>query len=103
MNFAKVTGHIWATQKDPNLTGLRMLFIQPITSDGKNSGRELIAIDTVSARPGDIVFFVTSNEAVFPIPPDFAPVDCAIVGLVDRIDLPPHRKRPLPVTNYSSK
>jgi len=98
MNFARVIGHIWATQKDPNITGLRMFIIQPETSDGRKFGRKLVAIDTVEAGPGDVVYYVTSNEAVFPIPPDFAPVDCAIVGLVDRLDRPAHREKPLPVT-----
>ncbi len=101
MNFARVIGNIWATQKDPNLTGLRMLLIQPLTSDGREFGRRLIGCDTVEAGPGDLVYYVTSNEAVFPIPPDFAPVDCSIVGLVDRLDRPELAERPLPITDKS--
>lgn len=99
MNFARVIGHIWATAKDDSMTGLRMFIIQPLTSDMKEVGKPLISVDTVDSGPGDIVYFVTSNESVFPIPPDFAPVDCAIVGLVERIDLPPVREKPLPVTS----
>ncbi|MCP4727842.1 MAG: EutN/CcmL family microcompartment protein [bacterium] len=101
MNFARVIGNIWATQKDPNLTGLRMLIIQPLTSDGKEFGSRLIGCDTVQAGPGDHVYYVTSNESVFPIPPDFAPVDCSIVGLVDRLDRPELEKISLPVSNTS--
>ncbi len=97
MNFARVEGHIWATQKDPNLTGIRLLIIQPLTYEGKKLGKKLIAADTVSAGPGELVYFVTSNEAVFPIPPDFAPVDCSIVGIVDRLDAPPLKQRRFPV------
>ncbi len=97
MNFARVIGHVWATAKDENLTGLRMLIIQPMTSDRKDRGKPIVSIDTVTAGPGDIVYYVTSNESVFPIPPDFAPVDSAIVGLVDRIDRPQFKERPLPV------
>jgi len=99
VNFARVIGNVWATAKDENLTGLRMLIIQPLTSDGSTAGKPLVGADTVEAGPGDIVYFVTSNESVFPIPPDFAPVDCAIVGLVDRIDRPPIKEKPLPVTS----
>jgi len=98
MNFARVIGHIWATAKDENLTGLRMLIIQPLTYQEKEYGSPIIGADTVEAGPGDLVFYVISNEAVFPIPPDFAPVDCAIVGLVDRVDKPPFKQRPLPIT-----
>ena len=97
MNFARVVGNIWATVKDDSMTGQRMLIIQPVTSDGAEFGKKLVAADTVEAGPGDLVYFVTSNEAVFPIRPDFAPVDCSIVGLVDRLDKPPFKVKPLPV------
>lgn len=98
MNFAKVVGNIWATQKDPSLTGIRMLMIQPMKADLTPIGKKLIACDTVSAGPGDLVYYVTSNEAVFPIQPDFAPVDCSIVGLVDRVDLPELKAAKLPIS-----
>ena len=97
MNLARVIGQIWATVKDESLIGQRLLIIQPVTSDGSLRGKPQVAADTVEAGPGDLVYFVTSNEAVFPIRPDFAPVDCSIVGLVDRVDRPPFKEKPLPV------
>ena len=45
-----------------------------------------MAVDTVSARPKDLVFLVGSREAALACDPTFVPVDAAIVGLVDEVD-----------------
>jgi ethanolamine utilization protein EutN len=47
----------------------------------------MIAVDTVGAGQGETVFYITSREAVIPLPVEMAPVDASIVGIVDRIDL----------------
>ncbi len=86
MNLAKVIGTIWATQKDKNLEGLKMQLIQPITPAHKNDGRAIIAVDTVGAGIGAIVFYVTAYEAVLPLAHKLSLVDASIVGIVDRIE-----------------
>jgi len=43
---------------------------------------------TALAGPGDIVFFVESREAAQALPEKFVPVDHAITGIVDEIDVP---------------
>ncbi len=83
MNFARVIGTVWATVKDETLTGLRFLVIQPETETGAASGRPIVAADAVSARAGDRVFFVRSREAAKAFPGKFAPLDAAILGIVD--------------------
>jgi len=50
-------------------------------------GEPLVAADTASARPGDRVFFVRSREAAKAFPGKFAPVDAAILGIVDGVEL----------------
>jgi ethanolamine utilization protein EutN len=52
----------------------------------KNNGEPLVAVDTVGAGPGEIIFYITASEAVIPLPVDFAPVDASIVGIVDTIN-----------------
>ena len=83
MNFARVIGTVWCTAKDETLHGVRLLVLQPETETGAPSGAPLVAADTVSARAGDLVFFVRAREAAKALPGKFAPVDAAILGIVD--------------------
>lgn len=83
MNFARVIGTVWCTVKDETLRGMRFLVIQPETETGAPSGAPLVAADAVSARAGDRVFFVRAREAAKAFPGKFAPVDAAILGIVD--------------------
>jgi ethanolamine utilization protein EutN len=87
MFLAEVIGTIWATKKDPSLTGFKMLWIQPMNGRREKTGSPIVAIDTVGAGVGETVFYITASEAVIPLPVDTAPVDASIVGIVDRIDL----------------
>jgi ethanolamine utilization protein EutN len=83
MHIAKVIGNVVVTRKDENLTGLKLLIIQPLTPQREPAGRTLIAVDSVGAGVGEEVFFVRGKEASFPFYPVEAPVDAGIVGIVD--------------------
>jgi ethanolamine utilization protein EutN len=85
--LGKVIGNVWATKKYDALQSLKMMLVQPIDSDLKENGGPIIAIDTVGAGPGEIIFYITASEAVIPLPVDFAPVDASIVGIVDTINI----------------
>ena len=87
MFFAKVIGTLWATQKDENMKGFKLQVIQPLNAKRQYAGSPIIAVDTVGAGEGETVFYITSREAVIPLPVEMAPVDASIVGIVDRIDL----------------
>jgi microcompartment protein CcmK/EutM len=87
MQIAKVVGDVVATRKDENLTGLKLLILQPLTPEGEPAGRTLIAVDAAGAGVGERVFFVRGKEASFPFYPMEAPVDAGIVGIVDHWDL----------------
>ena len=87
MNLARVIGDVVVTCKDENLTGLKLLILQPLTPDRQPAGRTLIAADAIGAGVGEEVFFVRGKEASFPFYPVEAPVDAGIVGIVDRWDL----------------
>ncbi|MBD3223613.1 MAG: ethanolamine utilization protein EutN [Caldithrix sp.] len=87
MNLAKIIGTVWATQKDQHLEGIRMQVIQPITWDGKNSGSPLVAVDTVGAGVGEIIYYVTAYEAVLPLKEKLTLTDASIVGIVDHIEV----------------
>ena len=83
MHLARVVGNVVVTRKDENLTGIKLLIIQPLTPQHEATGRTLVAVDSVGAGVGEEVFFVRGKEASFPFHPVEAPVDAGIVGIVD--------------------
>jgi ethanolamine utilization protein EutN len=83
MHLARVIGDVVATHKDGNLTGLKLLVVQPLTPDRQPAGRPVVAVDSVGAGVGEEVFFVRGKEASFPFYPAEPPVDAGIVGIVD--------------------
>jgi microcompartment protein CcmK/EutM len=87
MNLARVIGEVVSTMKDENLTGIKLLVLQPLAASGEDAGRTLVALDSVGAGVGEQVFFVRGREAAFPFYPAEPPADATIVGIVDHWDL----------------
>jgi microcompartment protein CcmK/EutM len=83
MHLARVVGEVVATIKDGNLTGIKLMVLQPIAASGDDAGRTLVALDSVGAGVGEHVFFVRGREAAYPFYPVEPPTDAAIVGIVD--------------------
>ena len=84
MQLARVIGDVVATLKDPGFDSTKLLVLQPIGADGKDTGRTLVAVDSVGAGVGETVFFVRGKEASFPFHPTEMPADAGIVGIVDQ-------------------
>ena len=55
MQIARVVGDVVSTMKDPNLSGLKMLVLQPLAASGEAAGRTLVALDSVGAGVGELV------------------------------------------------
>ncbi len=87
MDLARVIGRVVCTHKNVSLDGRKLLLVQPLTVEGQDTGRPLVAIDAVGAGAGERVFYVTGREASFAFIPDHVPTDASIVGIVDRVDL----------------
>jgi microcompartment protein CcmK/EutM len=87
VQIAKVIGDVVTTVKDANLSGIKLLLLQPLDPDGRSTGRTLVAIDAVGAGAGETVFFVRGKEASFPFHPIEVPADAGIVGIVDHWDV----------------
>ena len=77
--------------KDPSLEGRKILIVQPIDIHGKDHGDKFLALDSVGAGSGEVVYCCRGREASFPFSPDEPPTDRTIVGIIDRIDLHPQR------------
>jgi len=88
VHLARVIGDVVCTRKDEQLTGIKLLLVQPLTPTREAAGRPLVAADAVGAGVGEEVFFVRGKEASFPFYPGAEPpVDAGIVGIVDHWDL----------------
>jgi microcompartment protein CcmK/EutM len=87
VHLARIVGDVVATVKDRELTGHKLLLLQPVTPDRQPSGRTLVAADAVGAGVGEYVFFVRGREASFPFLPAEPPVDACVIGIVDHWDL----------------
>ena len=87
MQLARVIGEVVSTVKDSNLSGVKLLVLQPIDAAGANVGRTLVALDSVGAGAGEHVFFVRGREAAFPFYPAEPPTDASIIGIVDHWDV----------------
>lgn len=89
MNLGTVIGTIWATRKHPSMERLPLQILRPESANGTPFDGPIIAVDTVGAGPGERVFYVTAREAVLAIPDcEEAPVDAAIIGIVEGIEEP---------------
>jgi ethanolamine utilization protein EutN len=87
MQIARVIGDVVVTLKDVQLSGIKLLLVQPLTLAREAAGRPLVAVDSVGAGVGEEVFFVRGKEASFPFHPALPPVDAGIVGIVDHWDV----------------
>jgi ethanolamine utilization protein EutN len=87
MQLARVTGTVVATVKAPNLEGVRLLIVQPLTRKLEPVGQSVVAADALdTAGPGQLVYIVGAREAAEAMANRFAPVDHAIVGIVDAVE-----------------
>ena len=92
MQIGRVIGTLVATQKHPKLEGAKLLLVQPLTLDGQPRGVPVLTIDSVGAGVGERVLIVIEGRAAGEaLRRKAAPVDAAIIGIVDRVDLPTER------------
>ena len=87
MLLAKIVGTVVATRKDPRLVSSKLLVVRPIDPHGKPEGQYLVAIDTVDAGVGETVLVVSGSSARMAAGLKDCPVDAAIVGIIDAVDL----------------
>ena len=87
MMLARVVGKVWATAKNDTLDGKKMLVIQPLNARLQPSGKRQIALDAVGAGAGELVYWCRGKESSFPWLPAEVPTDCAIVGIVDQVNI----------------
>ena len=87
MMLARVIGTVVASRKDAGLGASALLLVQPLGTDGKPSGKPIVAVDSVGSGVGENVFYVKGREAALPFLPGEVPTDAAIIGIVDHWNL----------------
>jgi ethanolamine utilization protein EutN len=86
MQLARVIGTVVSTVKNSTLSGRKLLVIQTLDGELRRLGKPLVAIDSVGAGVGELVFWCRGKEASFPFEGSDVPTDCTIVGIVDSPD-----------------
>lgn len=91
MLIARVVGEVVSTRKHPAHEARKALLVQPLHLDGTNYGPVLVALDAVEAGIGDRVLVTTEGfSAMTSVGRGTqSPIDAAVIGVVDRIDLLP--------------
>jgi ethanolamine utilization protein EutN len=83
MQLARVIGTVVATVKNESLQGRTLLVIQTLNRNLEPAGKPMVAVDSVGAGVGELVFWCRGKEASFPFKREDTPTDCTIVGIVD--------------------
>jgi microcompartment protein CcmK/EutM len=89
MLLARIVGTVVATRKDERLVSSKLLVVRPVDPGGKLEGHYLVAVDTVDAGVGETVLIVSGSSARMAAGLKDCPVDAAIVGIVDTVEVSP--------------
>ena len=88
MQIARVIGTVVATQKHRKFEGAKLLLVQPLNLDDTARGNALLAVDGVGAGVSEKVLIVLEGRAAGEaLGQKGAPVDAAVVGIVDEVDI----------------
>ena len=88
MQLARVVGTVVATQKHRTFEGAKLLLVQPLNLDGTPRGASLLAVDGVGAGVREKVLIVLEGRAAGEVlGRKAAPVDAAIIGIVDHVEI----------------
>ena len=81
-------GVVVATRKDPSLEGRKLLVVQGCKANGQMVGKPFVAVDLIGAGAGEYVMLSRARDASMAA--NEAPVDMAVVGIIDEMtELPP--------------
>ena len=83
MKLGRICGTVVATVKSPALEGLALRLFYPAKGHDGWSQKPILGVDTVGARDGDTIIWISAREATLARTPRVIPTDAAIVGIVD--------------------
>ena len=87
MILGRVVGTVVCTRKDERLQGMKLLVVRSVDPSGKDEAGYTVSVDTVDAGPNDRVLLVAGSSARMASGLKDTPVDSAIVGVVDHVEV----------------
>lgn len=88
MILGRVVGTVWATQKDEQLSGMKLQIVQKVDIDGSLQSGFVVAVDSVGAGIGETVLVAQGSSARQTVLTKDRPVDSVITAIVDKVDIP---------------
>ena len=82
MIVGKVVGSIVSTRKSEKLIGNKFMIVEPV-EPMRGDLRQIVAIDIIGAGTGEYVLIALGSAARIGCGMENAPVDAAIVGIID--------------------
>ena len=87
MYLGKVVGTVVSTTKDPSLIGSKLLVVATLNETLQPTQSSQIVVDSVGAGVGEIVLVSKGSSARYVLNKPDSPIDCAIVGIVDHVEV----------------
>lgn len=88
MFLGRVMGRVVASTVTEGMESIPLLWVQPLNKHGEPDGRPFVCADgTRQAGHGETVYWEASREAAHTLEPSYVPVDHAVVGIVDDVQL----------------
>lgn len=93
MFLARVIGSVVSTKKDEVMKGHKLLLLRPMLVDESDPARfrpgsnTLVAVDAMGAGNGELVLFCQGSSARQTSGMKQLPIDAAVVGIVDSVDV----------------
>lgn len=88
MQIGRVVGTVVSSQKHRKIDAAKLLLVQPLSLDNRPKGQTVLAVDSVGAGVGETVLLVIEGKAAGDaLGRKGAPVDAAIIGIVDAVDV----------------
>jgi ethanolamine utilization protein EutN len=88
MIIGKVIGSVVSSAKAEKLQGKKLLIVQPLDLISiQPDGKPVIAIDTVGSGKGEVVMVVSGSSARQTVVTNGTPVDAAIIGIIDQVEI----------------
>jgi ethanolamine utilization protein EutN len=87
MLLGRVIGNVVCTVKSDALEGKKLMLVQPLDRHLKDKGKVIVALDSVGAGTGELIYWCRGKEASFAWPEQEVPTEASIVGIVDQVHL----------------
>lgn len=81
MLIGKVTGSVVSTRKNEKLVGSKFMIVE--IKEETAQMKKIVAVDNVGAGIGELVLVATGSAARIGCGEEKAPIDAAIVGIID--------------------